>query len=304
MVAASVALAGVLSGCDGDTKTAAAGSPTPAASSTPSAVSSGSAAASASASPADPAPAALLRQASDAADAAKSAKITQTITDGTGTHQVSGVLSWASGLQGSLQGKIPAATAAKIGSDGTEEIRYLPNALYINMHAGDQFVKAMGGAHWIEQDYADLDQTPGSDSAQLSATMKIGDPVSVVRLLAASGTAKQVGPDTVDGVQATHFSGDVTSETLAAGQGLSPELLNQERQLWQSQGLTKDHIDVWVDGNNRIVKRHSSLTTKTGPKEMEFKYSDYGTPVQVTAPPASDTINAKALKASSKPGPA
>lgn len=278
-VVASAVLVGGLSAC-GTHASSPAAAAAPATSGTPSGGQS----------PIEATPAALLQKIGETTSAAKSAKIEETITTSTGTTTASGVLSWQNGVQGDLQTQIPAAQASKVGSDGSVEVRYLPDAMYVNMHMADKFSQALGGKHWFEYDYANLDQTPGSTGAAFKDSLKNADPVALVRLLIASGRVTKVGTDTVNGHQATHYSGDLTPGDLTAGNGVTSDQLAVMRELLQARKVTSGHIDLWVDGDNLVVKREEKLTTATGLLETTVTYSEYGVQVQPTPPPEDDSF--------------
>jgi hypothetical protein len=143
---------------------------------------------------------------------------------------------------------------------------------------------ALGGKNWVKLDQDEMKQL-GFDSSQ-------SDPRSTLDILrGVSNDVTDLGHDAVHGVDTTHFRAAVdVKRALARVPSSQRDRFN--RVFGRSKTIP---TDVWIDGDGlprKIVETLSgsaagdSVTSRT---TMEF--SDYGTPVHVKIPPASDTAS-------------
>ncbi|MFG2692706.1 hypothetical protein [Kitasatospora sp. NPDC048407] len=252
------------------------------------------------------APAAALALVGEKTSAAKSAKSEVTMQVGTGkATTVKGSISWEHGLLGELTGTMGGAMAenlAKAGSDGTFTARYLSDAMYVNM--GSAMASQLGGAHWIKYNYADLARLMGPAGDSLKSQLQSSDPVASVRALIASGKVTKAGTETVNGAQATKYSGDLSATDIAqaTAKGLTQEQADALQKQFTAAGITSDHIEVWVTGDNLLVKKVEQMQSRAGEITATATYSDYGTAVAATAPSESDTVDFTKLVAGAKTG--
>lgn len=224
---------------------------------------------------------ASLRQASQQTDGKKSAKIEGTQKIGPSTRTMKGAMDWSNGINMTLD--ITMSGGPSMGSGKPMKALYTPDAMYMNMGM------PMGGKSWIKYDYEVLaKQGPGG--ALIKDAMQNNDPGKSVDLLIASGKVKQVGKEDVRGVQATHYTGTVDVGELAKMQSksLSESDLNALEQQLKGSGASKETIDLWVSSENLLVKKREQMDGQR-PYDSTVYYSDYGTKVSVTPPPASDT---------------
>lgn len=172
---------------------------------------------------------------------------------------------------------------------GSIQMMLTGSTMYMNI--GDSGAKQLGGKHWMKMDFAEL----GASGKALSDAMNKSngqDPSDAVKLLTSSGDIKKVGQETVDGVSATHYSGTVDIKTLAAQLGKTDSsfktIVDQAGQL----GMSTEKVDMWIDSRNLPIKVHETAATSQGPVDITVDYSDFGnTPVKITPPPASDTLD-------------
>lgn len=115
------------------------------------------------------------------------------------------------------------------------------------------------------------------------------DPTKLIQQIAAAGTITKVTHETVNGVSATHYSITVDVAKMAAGQSGG----SSEQQALEQLGVGTLPFDIWVDADNlplRIVT-HVAYSEPTAERSeqvtMTINYSDWGKPVTITAPPAS-----------------
>ncbi|OKJ16124.1 hypothetical protein [Kitasatospora sp. CB01950] len=240
-------------------------------------------------------PAAMLAMVGEKTSAAKSAKTEATMQIGaTKASSMKGAISWEHGLNGELTGTMGgpmAETLSKAGGDGTFTARYLDDAMYVNM--GAAMAGQLGGAHWIKYGYADLAKLMGAAGDSMKNQLQNADPVSSVRALIASGKVDKAGTESVNGVQATKYAGDLSAAdiTQATTKGLTQAQADALQKQFAAAGITSDHIEVWVTADNLLVKKVEQMQSKAGEITSTATYSDYGTAVSTTPPSASDTVD-------------
>ncbi|MGW2747468.1 hypothetical protein [Streptomyces sp. NPDC001450] len=250
-------------------------------------------------------PLAALLSAEKSTDKAESAKVRSSTTMGdTMSMTADGALAWGDGLKGNLTitytgGKM--AEAMRKAGSTSMEARYLPDAYYARM--SEKFAAQFGGKHWIKYAYDDLAKLGGSSGAYLKDQMQNTTPNQSVKLLLASGDVKKVGQEKVSGVDATHYSGTVNVADLAGKNSnlTADQLAGLKKQLSQA-GVTTENIDIWVDGQDLLVKKVEKADMATGTMTSTAYYSDYGVKVAAEAPPAADTKDFTELMKAGGPG--
>ncbi|WP_327354099.1 hypothetical protein [Streptomyces sp. NBC_01304] len=239
-------------------------------------------------------PLAALRTINTKTDSANSAKIEGTTSMGAqGSMEMKGSLDWSDGITGPMtvtftDGAL-ADQMAQVGNTSIE-YRYLPNGFYANM--GDKFAQQSGGKHWIAYDYDKLAETGGAAGGVLKDQMQKTTPNQSVKMLLASGDVKRVGEEKVRGVATTHYSGTVDVADISAKTAeLDEEEVEALRKQLKQAGMTTEKIDIWVDGDNLLVKKIEEAKMKTGEFSQTVYYSDYGVEVSAEKPAAGDTID-------------
>ncbi|WLQ35679.1 hypothetical protein P8A18_20660 [Streptomyces castrisilvae] len=225
---------------------------------------------------------------------AHSAKVEGTTSLGTAmSMKQSGVMDWSDGITGSMQitytGGDMADSMKQLGSNGTMEARYFKDGYAADM--GDAMAQQTGGKRWISYSYDDLAQIGGASGAALKDQMQNTTPDQGVKSLLASGDVKKVGQEDVRGVTTTHYSGTVDVADLTAKNSSldADELAALKKQLADA-GISTETVDIWVDGDDLLVKKTERGQMKTGELNSTVFYSDYGTKVSVERPPADQTI--------------
>ncbi|WP_316523477.1 hypothetical protein [Kitasatospora brasiliensis] len=234
-------------------------------------------------------PAVYLEQVTQKTSAAKSAKVEELIKVGQVSMTGKGVASWADGLEADLTMDLSGSPMAKLLEPvtGGPNVRYLYTKDAMFMHLGGKAV-AGGGPEWVRYSKADMAKASGGSSDQLQSA----DPVQGVRTLIAGGKITEVGPETVNGKATTHYSGVLSADDVAkaTSQGMSQEQVDKLKQKLTAAGITSDKIDVWVDADQLVVKRREQAEAKAGTMDITVTYSDYGTPVNATAPKDFTTL--------------
>ncbi|MFE6686609.1 hypothetical protein ACFVFQ_09045 [Streptomyces sp. NPDC057743] len=230
---------------------------------------------------------ASLKTVSQQTNGKNSAKVEGTTKSGTASTTMKGAMDWSSGMHMSVD--ITQAGGPMGGSGKPAKALYTPDAMYMNMGM------PMGGKNWIKYDYDVMAKKLGAAGALMKDMMNNNNPSRSVDLLMASGKVKQVGKEDVRGVQATHYSGTLSVSELTRMQtkNVSEADLKALEQQFQSMGATTETIDLWVSSDNLLVKKREQMASKKSPYDSTVYYSDYGTKVSVTPPPASDTTEYK-----------
>ncbi|MEY9845741.1 hypothetical protein [Streptacidiphilus sp. MAP5-3] len=148
---------------------------------------------------------------------------------------------------------------------------------------------AFKGKHWMKLDFS---QDPALASVYNQSNGQ--DPATQVALFTSSPDIKRVGPETVDGVATTHYSGTADMAKLATAE--NPQLKSLASKMAGS-GIGTVNLDFWVNAQNLPVRMvESTPASSSVALTATVDYSDYSTaPVTVTPPPASDTVDMSSL---------
>ncbi|MER6078559.1 hypothetical protein [Streptomyces sp. NPDC001833] len=243
-------------------------------------------------------PVAALRSAEKSTDNADSARVRSTTTMGSLLSMTTdGSLAWDDGITGTVTitytGGSTAELMRKLGTTSMEA-RYLPEAYYARM--SDTFAAQTGGKHWIRYGYGDLASVAGGSGALLKDQMQNTTPNKSVQMLLASGDVKKVGEEKVDGQATTHYAGTVDMADLAGRSSslTAAQLAALKKQLTQA-GVSTETVDIWVNGQDLLVKKTEKAATANGTMTQTAHYSDYGVKVSAQKPPAGDTEDFKTL---------
>ncbi|WP_432107459.1 hypothetical protein [Streptomyces sp. AA1529] len=236
---------------------------------------------------------AALKKASTATDNQNSAKVegvnNQTVQGKSMKTQMEGAFDWSGG---GMKGEAD-LTMGGAGNQSAKA-RYLPDAMYVRPASG-----APGGKPWMKYDYDVLAKKGGASGAMLKDQMQNNNPARSVQLVLASGKVKALGTETVRGKKATRYSGTISVNELTRMQSkdLSEKDLDALEKQFKQQGLEKEKIELWIDEDDLLVKKHETAKNADGSTSIDATnyYSDYGTSVKVTAPPASETTDAAAM---------
>ena len=238
-----------------------------------------------------------LEQASKSTEGKESAKVEGDQKQGTPQGEIStkteGSIDWSGGgTTAEMTVTQQGAGASALPTSGKPmPARYTEDAMYVNL--GDQFASTAGkGKHWMKYDYDRLAKQAGPSGALIKDQMQNNNPARSVDLLLASGKVKKVGSETVRGKKTDHYSGTVEVAELARMQSknLSEKELDQLSDQLEQQGFDTEKVDLWIDGDDLIVKKQERAKGKNGNLDSTVYYSDYGTDVSVEAPAASDTL--------------
>lgn len=201
---------------------------------------------------------------------AESMAFSITTSAGTATSEISGVMEYADeGI---------AIQASSTGAQALEMVM-LEKILYIS-GAG---LPLPDGKKWLKVDMTDPDSLFG----QLG---KSTDPSFMFKAMAAPEEFELLGTEEVDGVETNHYNVVMATASYAEALDLPAEMAKL---------LPKEiGMEMWVDGDNRPRKFHQELEvpdmTGSGTptkSTTEGTYSDFGTDVDIEAPPAAEVAD-------------
>lgn len=149
------------------------------------------------------------------------------------------------------------------------------------------------GKSWLKIDANDksnpMAQALGGMTEQMS---KNADPRATLEQFEKAGEITDTEEVELDGKQTTHYTITVDVEKLAANQE-DPTMKSAMDQAIKG-GLKDFPVDVWIGEDDLPVRFTMDMPTpnpatgKTASVKMQIDYTDWGKPVDITAPPADE----------------
>lgn len=160
------------------------------------------------------------------------------------------------------------------------------------------------GAQWLRLDLDQLAALSGTSLGQFGS-FGASDPRAVLESLeSVSGSIEAVGREEVRGTPTSHYVAMLDPGKLAdaaTAQGASADLVSTLTSSFAKLGIGVLPLHVWID-DQQLVRR---LTMDVKPAdssvgagmevELGFELFDYGAPVSIAPPPASETVDASTL---------
>jgi hypothetical protein len=181
------------------------------------------------------------------------------------------------------------------------EARYLNGVQYV--HVPDNWLSQSGGKPWVKFDMNQFANGQAGSWGGLTNGM-FTDPSQVLSYLRGmGGHITDDGPATIDGTPTTHYTAELTIADLAKSENLTQDQVTQMQQVL---GNGPVPMQLWVDGQNRLRQMTYNQSMNFGAfmgqfggsgsgsvtMSMTMKLSDFGTPVNVTAPPSDQVDDA------------
>ncbi|NIH78722.1 hypothetical protein [Amycolatopsis viridis] len=223
----------------------------------------------------------LVRAASAKTSQAQSAKFTMSMS--MGGQEITG-----SG-EGRFAGSDTAMAMTTNVAGRTQEMRIVDKVMYLKLPANAQ--AAAGGKPW-----AKLPQ--GSEAAKaLGASLdqaESNNPAQSLEQIQKAGTITRSEQTTLDGQQVSHYWVNIDVAKAAdelAGTGMPAEMLDRLKsmngvtfplELW----LNNDQLPVQVTEDLSPMMKAVGAPAESQQATVKMKYTDWGAPVTVTAPPA------------------
>jgi hypothetical protein len=248
-----------------------------------------------------PAGAAALRAAAQTTAAEGTARVSATIAALGQSVTVAGVGDLSSG-----DGRLTVDAPPPLGS---AEVLHVGDDLWVSAPAlvGDM----LGSDTWLHADAATLAEALGETGMTGFDLSFALDPVKAVDYVrSVSGDVTEVGTETVQGEETTHYSTHLDPAKLAdlAGDDASRDALDQAVTAVNQE----IPVDLWIDDAGRLRKVTVSVdldllqlpegtdtrgATLEGPLTATFELSDFGTPLDTTPPPADQVTEVGPLLA-------
>ena len=184
---------------------------------------------------------------------------------------------------------------ASAGNQATEQILYDGKTVYVNVGSllgrqGDLGSGVTQGKQWVSVDTSKF----GSERGRaLGGGLDIfGNPDAMLQQLQSEGgTVTSLGPTTYDGTAVTEYSVSLPPSVLEKGMG---ELPSSVQPATSSGTPPSIEAKVYVASGNLLkaidLPISYTIVGQTMSEEMTMVFSNYGTPVSVTPPPASEVI--------------
>jgi hypothetical protein len=211
-----------------------------------------------------------------------------------GEVEITGSMSWESTLvmEMSMTGE---QFTADPSVPSVIDVVWLDGVMYMDM--GEEFAAETGGRNWMRMDLMAIAEASGdqdtADTLSYGLSESNQDPAQQVALLLQSPEIEHVGQETLDGATVDHYQGTISVEDALNAN--SDALTDEEREtivgFMESQGIDSYDIEVWLDENDFPIQIHQSYETALGPVESEMRYSNLGTEVSVTEPPADAVVD-------------
>ncbi len=155
-----------------------------------------------------------------------------------------------------------------------------------------------GKARWLKLDMAKVERANGVDLNALTSAGS-SDPTQMLQTLESeSDSIRNLGAATVRGVPTVHYHAVVDLDKAAANApaALRAAVERSDARLVAMLGTHRMPMDVWIGRDNlvrRVAYRMSIPVAATGETiamDVQLDMFDFGVPVHVAAPPASDVM--------------
>jgi hypothetical protein len=175
-----------------------------------------------------------------------------------------------------------------------EKWKIVTEGLVLYMHAPTLAQQLPGGKQWLKLDVEAVARSRKVDLSQFRQLTQ-NDPTQMLAYLhATSGKIEKVGTETVRGVETTHYRAHVDLDKVAdqAPPKLRKTFRASIQSLERGLGTHAIPVDVWVDGENLVRRLEEHLPVAAGGKvDFAVDFYEFGTPVSITPPPASQTLD-------------
>src|SRR5690606_28704132 len=170
------------------------------------------------------------------------------------------------------------------------EQRLVGRTMYMKMPSMPQLGGGNAAKPWLKISLDELGRQSGLNIDQLLQQSQQMDPVQNTKMLTASKDVREVGKETVDGVETTHCTGTYRVEDAVAQ--LPADQQDAIRKTYGQLGMDDMKFDLWVDDQQLPRKMAmKSQQTASGVLSMTITYRDFGKPVNIAEPPASQVTD-------------
>jgi hypothetical protein len=173
---------------------------------------------------------------------------------------------------------------------GSIEERVVDGVIYMNLGSFPGAPESVAGK-WIKLDPEQLEAQGGMLGDVAGQTETNSPKQGLEYLQGLSGDVQDLGQEDVNGVTATHYRATIDYAKVL------DQLPNASAETRDALGkLGTVPADLWIDDQDRVVKVHMTIDAGgfgagAGTAELTMELSDFGTPVDVQAPPADQTVD-------------
>lgn len=189
---------------------------------------------------------------------------------------------------------------------GRMEVRQIGDVIY-QKFPPELMAEAPDGATWVR---TDLDAMMEDEMGMSLSEMQSGAPADMTGQLeylkSVSDSVEEIGEEEIRGTQTTRYRANVDLEKEA--EGMSGQMRETYDDLIEQMGATTLPMEVWLDEEG-IVRRFEMTVPMAAPpgveESMDFpedaeveisqELFDFGTPLEVVAPPESETVGMEEL---------
>ncbi|MEU3273397.1 hypothetical protein ABZ639_21375 [Saccharomonospora sp. NPDC006951] len=220
----------------------------------------------------------LVKAASEQTQAAKTSKYEMTMS-------AAGMEIKANGV-GRYDGENTAMSMNMEMMGQSIEIRFVDMTMY--MKVPPEAAAQMGGKEWAKIDA----ESAGAQGEQFDQIAQQSDPTKTLEYIQEAGEITSSEETTLDGQKATHYKIDLDFAKIADEMGTSSGMTSEQAQQLADQVGTLP-MELWLNEENLPLKVTMDMGAVMeaagapgGESKMEMTYSDWGTEVEVEAPPA------------------
>jgi hypothetical protein len=160
-----------------------------------------------------------------------------------------------------------------------------------------------GGRPWISINLRQLSSAMNLPAlgSLMSSNSSMSDPSQYMNYLKSAASVTNLGQETIDGVQTTHYSAQLKLSKLtdAVPPALRQSMAQMVRTLEQRFHASYQPINVWIDQSNLIRKIQMTIDESVGGQsvtsQITEQFTAYGTQPAPSVPPAGQTTNVLSL---------
>jgi hypothetical protein len=176
---------------------------------------------------------------------------------------------------------------AAAGQQLSEQAIYDGPTIYVNV-SGLVAGGLPNGKQWVSADIGQFESATNG----FGNMSTFGDPATMLQQLqSAGGTVTSLGPTTYEGSSVTEYSVSIPPSVLEGEMGRVPSSLQQGL---SGVNLPDIEADVYIGSDNLLKAIHMPMTFSVAGQsmsmDMTMSFSNYGTPVSVTPPPANEVM--------------
>jgi hypothetical protein len=166
-------------------------------------------------------------------------------------------------------------------------MRFVDDAFYVKLPE-----ELEPGKSWLKIDTKGADPLSKALGSAVKQMKENGDPSQTLKLLEGAGEITGTKTESLNGKDTTHYTLTIDVKKLVAKQSDA----DQKKALEEATkaGVQNFPVDVWLDAENLPARIALNIpftdptSQKTEQVKMTIDYTDWGKPVDVTAPPAAE----------------